>query len=81
MNVAAHQEKEKNEETKTRQEKREDREPILKKLRVAFLWSFRGQHGKKIVCARGVLWITGTLGKTNSHFDPTQMGLWTAPPR
>ena len=30
-----------------RQEKREDRQPILKKLRDALLRSFRGQHGKK----------------------------------
>ena len=27
-----------------------------------------------IVCVRGVPGVTGTLGKTNSHFDPTQTG-------
>ena len=32
----------------------EDRRPILKKLRVALLRSFRGHHGEKMVCARGV---------------------------
>ena len=25
--------------------------------------------------------VTGTLGKANSHFDPTQTRLGTAPPR
>ena len=64
-----------------RQEKREDRPPISKKLPVALLRSFRGQHGEKMVCARGVLGVTVTLGKANSHFDPTQTGLGTAPPR
>ena len=42
MNVAARQEKEKNEETgKRNQEKREDRRPILMKLSAALLRSFR----------------------------------------
>ena len=31
-----------------RQEKREDRRPILMKLYAALLRSFRGQHGEKI---------------------------------
>ena len=57
-----------------RHENREDR-PILKRLRVTLLRSFRGLHGEKMVCAREVPWITGTLGKTNSHFNPTQTGL------
>ena len=30
---------------------------------------------------RGVPGVTGTYGKANSHFDPTQMGSGTAPPR
>ena len=58
-----------------RQEKREDRQPILMKLRDALLWSFRGRHGEKRVCVRGVPKVTGTLEKTNNHFDPTQTGL------
>ena len=74
MNVAAHQEKEKNE-----KEKRENR-PILKRLRATLLRSFRGLHGKKMLCVRGVPGVE-TLGKTNSHFDPTQTGFGTAPPR
>ena len=55
-----------------RQEKREDR-PILKRLRATLLQSFRGLHGEKMVCVRGVPGVTGTLGKTNSHFNPTQL--------
>ena len=51
MNVTAHQEKEKNEETmmgkrKAGEERRQL--PILKKLCAALLQSFRGQHGKKM---------------------------------
>ena len=49
MNVTAHQEKEKNEETKKgRRKKRENRRPILKKLRAALLRSFREQHSEKM---------------------------------
>ena len=73
MNVVAHQEKEKNEKTGKRKVG-EDR-PILKRLRATLLWSFRGLHGKKMVCVRGVPGITGTLGKANSYFNPTQTGL------
>ena len=81
MNVATHQEKEKNEKTgNRRQEKRKDR-LILKRLRATLLRSFRGLHGEKIVRVRGVPAITGTLGKANSHFNPTRTGLGTAPPR
>ena len=58
-----------------RQEKGEDRRPILKKLRVAHLRSFRRQQGEKIVCARGIFGVTRILGKVNSHADPTQSGV------
>ena len=61
-----------------RQEKGEGRRPLLKKLSAALLRSFRGQHGEKIVCARGVPGVTGTLGKANSHFEKTGSG--NAPP-
>ena len=60
------------------QEKGEDRSSVLKNLCAAFLRSFRGKHSQKMVCGRGVPGITGTLGKANSHFDPTQTGLGTA---
>ena len=72
MNVAAHQEKEENEKTGKRKAG-EDR-PILKRLRATLLRSFRGLHGEKMVCVRGVPGASGTLGKANSHFDPTQTG-------
>ena len=65
--------------SKERQEKTvkrkagEDR-PILKRLRATLLRSFRGLHGEKVVCVRGVPGVTGTLGKANSHFALTQTG-------
>ena len=65
--------------TRKRQEKIEDRRPILKKLRSALQRSFRGSTAK-VVCVRGVPEVTGTLGKT-SHFDPTQTGFGAAPSR
>ena len=63
-----------------RQEKREDR-PILKRLHATLLRSIRGLHGEKMVCVREVPRVTGTIRKANSHFDPTQTGLGTTPPR
>ena len=84
MNVTAHQEKKKNEKTKTGKIKAGEerrRRPISKRLCFALLRLFRGQHGEKIVSVRGVPWVTGTLEKANSYFGQTQTGLWTAPPR
>ena len=75
MNVVAHQDKEKNEKTGKRKAG-EDR-PILKRLCATTLRSFRGLHDQKMVCVRGV---PGVTGKTNSHFNPTQTELGTAPP-
>ena len=72
MNVATHQEREKDEKT-VKRKAGEDR-PILKRLRATLLRSFRELHGEKMVCVRGVPGVTGTLGKANSHFDPTQTG-------
>ena len=62
-----------------RQEKREDG-PILKTLRATLLRLFRGLHGEKMLCVRGVAGVTGTLRKANSLFNPTQTWLGTAPP-
>ena len=45
MNVAAHQDKEKNE--KTGKRKAGEGRPIFKRLRATLLQSFRGLHGKK----------------------------------
>ena len=64
-----------------RQEKREDSQQILKRLRATLLRSFRGLHGEKLVCVRGVPGVTWTLGKANSHFNPTQTGLELHHPR
>ena len=36
---------------------------------------------QKMVCVTGVPGETGTLGKANSYFDPTQTGSRTALPR
>ena len=72
MNVATHQEKEKNEKTVKRKAGKD--RTILKRLRATLLRSFRELHGEKMVCVMGVPGVTGTLEKTNSHFDPTQTG-------
>ena len=69
MNVAAHQEKE-----KTGKRKAGEDRSILNRLRATLLQSFRGLHGKKMVCVSGVPGVTGTLGKANSNFNPTQTG-------
>ena len=79
MNVATHQEKEKNE--KTVMGKAGEDRPILMSMRATLLRSFRGLYGEKMVCVRGVPGVTGTLGKATSHFEPTQTGSGTAPPR
>ena len=54
MNVTTHQEKEKNEETKTdkrragKEIERKNKRPILRKLCAALLRSFRRQHSEKM---------------------------------
>ena len=73
MDIAAHQEKETNEKTGKRKAGEEGRS-ILKRLRAALLRSFRGLHSEKIVCVRGVPWVTGNLGKANSHCNPNGFG-------
>ena len=79
MNGAAHQEKE----TKTGKKKAEEREEATdyKEAVCCPPAVVQGQHGEKMICARGVPGVTGTLGKANSHFDPTQTGSGTALPR
>ena len=83
MNVTAHQEKKKKEEeTKTgmnktgegRRKATDFREPVCSPSAVV-QGTARRKNG-----LRGVPRGTGTLGKTNSHFDPIQTGLGTAPP-
>ena len=65
--------------TKTGKEKTGDR--FQRGCNAALLRSFRRQHGKTMVCVKGVPWVTETLWKANIHFDPNQMGSETAPPR
>ena len=78
MNVAAHQEKDEKTGKKRAEERRQSN---FKELRATLLRSFRGLHSEKMVCVRGVPGVTGTLGKANSNFNPTQTGLGIAPPR
>ena len=66
--------------TRERQEKRKDRRPILKKLRAAFLQSFRGQHGENMVCTREMPRVTGMAREGQQPFRPNPKGSRTAPP-
>ena len=64
MNVAAIKSRRMRRRGRVRErQKRQDRRPILKNLCATLLRSFRGQHDKKMVCARGVPGVTGTSGK------------------
>ena len=76
MNVAAHQEKEKNDNTKSDKKKVEERRQAIdfKEDRCCSSAVVQGAVRQKMVSVREVLGITGTFGKTNSHFDPTQTG-------
>ena len=80
MNVITHQEKEKNEETKKgrRKEKVKTGHWFWRRYVLPYCGRLGGSIAKKW---RGVPGVTGILGKANSHFDPTQTGLGTAPPR
>ena len=81
MNVATYQEKGKNEKTGKRMVGEERRQADFKEAACYPSVVVQGLHGEKMVCVRGVPGVTGTLGKTNSHFNPTQTGLGTVPPR
>ena len=81
MNVAAHQKEKKNEKTEKRKKGEERRQADFKEAACYFSAVVQGAARQKIVCVTGMPGVTGTLGKTNSHFNPTQTGLGTAPPR
>ena len=82
MNVAAHQEKEKNKKTGTRKAEEKRRQEIdFREAACCPTAVVHGKYGEKMVCVVGVHGVTGTLEKANSHFDPTQTGLGKAPPR
>ena len=79
MNVTAHQEKEENQQTKTgkRKEKVKTGDRFKRSCVLPFCGRSGGSIAKKL---RGVPGVAETLGKSNSHFDPTQTGSGTAPP-
>ena len=84
MNVAAHKEKEKNEEKKTGKRRAGEGRRQMADFKEAVCCSsavVQGAARQKIVCGIGVPGVTGTLGKTNSHFNPTQKGSGSAPSR
>ena len=78
MNVAAHQEKKKNEKTSKRKTGKERRQANFKEAACYFSAPVqRAAQQKNGLCEKSA-GVTGTLGKANSHFDPTQTGLGTA---
>ena len=83
MNIATHQEKEKNEKGKRKAGEERRRGTDFKEAACCPSVVVQGQHGEKMVCVGGVPRVTGTLGKANSHFGPTQTGGGggKAPPR
>ena len=80
MNAAAHQEKEKNEKMGKRKAGEKRRQANSKEAVCYLSAVVQGAARRKMVCVRGVPRVTGILGKVNSHSNPTQMGLGTAPP-
>ena len=74
MNIAAHQEKEKNEKTGKRKAGEERRQADFKEAACYPSAVVQGTARRKMVCVRGVPRVTGTLGMANSHFNPTQTG-------
>ena len=74
MNVADHQEKEKNEKTGKRKAGVERRQANFKKTACYPSAVVQGAARRKNGLCEGLPGVTGTLGKANSHFDPTQMG-------
>ena len=81
MNVAAHQKKEKNEKTGKRKAGEERRQADFKQAVCYPPAVVQGAARQKNGLCEEVPGLTGTLGKANSHFYPTQTGLGTALPR
>ena len=81
MNVAAHQGKEKNEKTGKRKAGVKRRQANFKEAACYPSAVVQGAARRKMVCVRAVPGVTGTLGKANSPFGPTQTGSGTSPPR
>ena len=83
MNVAAHQEKKKNEKTGKREIVKEEIKQSIdfKKGCVLLFYGRSASSPRKFKSRKGVPEISGTVGEVNSYFDPTQAGSRTAPPR
>ena len=81
MNIAAYQEKEKNEKTGKREAGEERRQADFKETAcypsAVVQWAAQQKNG---LC-EGVPGVTKKLWKANCHFNPAQTGLRTAPPR
>ena len=74
MNVATHQEKEKDEKAFKRKAGVERRQTNFKKAACYPSAVVQGTARRKNGFSEGVPGVTGTLRKANRHFDPTQMG-------
>ena len=74
MNVAAHQEKEKIEKQCKRKAGVERRQANFKEAACYPSAVIQGAARRKNGLCEGSAWVTGTLRKANSHFDPTQTG-------
>ena len=81
MNVAAHQEKEKNEKRGKRKAGEVRGQADFKEAACYPFSVVQGLYGEKMVCVRGVSGVTWTLGKADSYFNPTQTWSRTASPR
>ena len=81
MNVAAHQEKEKTKTAKRKAGEKRRQATDFKEAVCCPSAVVQGKNGEKMICVTGVPGVTGTLGKANGHFDPTQTGSGTASPR
>ena len=74
MNVAAHQEKEENEKTGKRKAGVRRRQANFKEAACYPSAVVQGAARQKNGLCVGVPEVTGTFGKANSHFNPTQTG-------
>ena len=74
MNVVVHQDKKNNEKIGKKSAEESRQETDFKEAKCCPSVVIQGQHGEKMVCAREVPRVTGTLGRANSHFDPTKRG-------
>ena len=73
MSLAVHQE-EKNEKTSKRKAGVERRQADFIEAVCYPSAVVQGAARQKTVCVSGIPGVTGTLGKANSNFDPTQTG-------